>query len=78
MAAAISLNACAMGGKKKPPTWNGKIYTGDPTAMALVRKQEPNDIISCGSIEFNKVKCFTDDDFKSWVKTYVKGCKIWK
>ena len=77
MATVISLNACAFGGKKKTPVWNGKIYTGD-SSRGSVRRDQDNEEISCMAPAFDEFKCFTDEGFKSWVKTYVKGCKKWK
>lgn len=77
----LSLNIClvagACGHKPVIPTWSGKIYTGDSESQALVRKQDPNDVIKAASPEFNQVKCMTDSDFESFIQTYVFGCKDW-
>ena len=77
MAVVISLNACALGGKKKIPTWNGKIYVGDSKRGSIRRAQDKEEIFAIDP-KFDNVKCYTDKDHKSWVKTYIGGCKKWK
>lgn len=50
---------------------------GDSSTRAMVRAQE-NELIYCDTPEFNDMVGFRTADFKSFVDTYIGGCKTWK
>lgn len=68
----FSLSSC----RGSIPKWDGKLWAGDSQSASIMRSQE-NAAIACSSVQFDDYVCMSYSDFKSWVETYINGCKKW-
>lgn len=59
------------------PKWDGKIYAGSSKDQALIRAQTGEKILS-SSKEFDLMMGMTWLDLKTFVHTYIDGCKEWR
>lgn len=62
--------------KVVPPTWTGELYAGDSSKSSIVRAQS-NEEVSCSDSNFDNYVCMSYDDYKSFIRTFVDGCKVW-
>ena len=77
----LFLMACAC---NEVPIWNGKVYValnkdedGQPIEPVIARKQSEEYIYPLDEA-FHTMKCMSDEDFRSFVETYVNGCQKWE
>jgi len=65
---------------KDIPVWNGKIWIGDSTNLAITRIDETDArvYIFANDTRFDSYVAMSQEDFKSFYETYVLGCKEWK
>lgn len=79
--AVVILSSCA----SPLPTWDGKIYQGDPRAIigadgvarpGVVRRQD-NEIILADDDAFGDFMAMRWADFRTFTETFVFSCKEW-
>lgn len=71
------LFSCGHAMNTQIPAWNGKLYAGDSKNQGLSRPQE-HEFIPASDPKFDAMIAMTDEDFKSFYRTYVLGCRDWK
>ena len=73
--ALLTLSSCST--LREIPTWDGKLYSGDSKREGISRKQS-SDFIPAKSGNFDSYICLSNEDFRSFYRTYVLRCKGWE
>lgn len=74
----LGITSCTTG---PIPRWDGKLWAGDSARGGITRAQETDPArrtIPANDPRFDDYVALSYEDFRSFVATYVYGCKQWK